>query len=65
MRRVRKAITAGIGAAITAGVTSIVQDGALTRAEVTKALGVALAAGVTVAWATWRVRNDPTTARRV
>jgi hypothetical protein len=65
MRRIRKAITAGIGAAITAGLTAVVTDGALTRAEFSKSLGVALVAGVTVAWATWRVPNTPTTARRV
>jgi hypothetical protein len=57
MRRIRKAITAAIGAGVTAGLTAVVTDGALTRAEFSKALGVALVAAVTVGWATYKVPN--------
>jgi hypothetical protein len=55
--RIRKAVTAGVGAGVAAGLGSIAVAGALTRDEVGKAIGVALVAAAGTAWATWRVPN--------
>lgn len=60
LARIRKAITAGLGAGIAAGLGAVATSGALTRDEVSKALGVGLVAAVATGWATWRVRNAPT-----
>lgn len=57
---IRKAVIAGLGAGLTAGITTLVQDGAPTRDEVSKALGVAIVAAVTVGWSTWRIENAET-----
>jgi hypothetical protein len=57
LARVRKAVIAGIGAALAAGVGALATSGALTQEEISKALGVGIAAGVTVGWATYRVPN--------
>jgi hypothetical protein len=55
--RIRKAVIAGVGAGITAGLGALAVAGALTREELTKALGVAVAGGAAVAWTTWRTPN--------
>lgn len=57
--RIRKAVVAGVGAGITAGLGALAAAGTLNRDELTKALGVAVAGGAAVAWTTWRVPNDP------
>jgi hypothetical protein len=57
LARIRKAVLAGLGAGITAGITTLVQDGAPTKDQVSKALGVALVAAVTIGWGTWRIEN--------
>lgn len=57
--RVRKAVTAGIGAGITAGVGALFTSGSPTRDHIVEALGVALVAAVSVGAATWRVPNAP------
>jgi hypothetical protein len=59
LARVRKAVIAGLGAGIAAGFGTLVQSGAPTKDEVSKAIGVAVVAAVTVGWATWRVPNKP------
>jgi hypothetical protein len=56
--RIRKAVVAGVGAGITAGIGSLFTSGAPTREHVVDALGVALVAAVTVGTATWRVPNQ-------
>ena len=60
LARVRKAVIAGLGAGIAAGIGTLVQSGAPTKDEVSKAIGVAVVAVVTVGWATWRIPNKPT-----
>jgi hypothetical protein len=57
LSRIRKAVAAGVGAGVAAGLGSIAVAGALTRDELSKALGVALVAAAGTAWATWRVPN--------
>ncbi len=57
LARIRKAAIAGVGAGLAAGFGAIVTSGALTSDEVTKALGVAVAAAAATAWATWRIPN--------
>lgn len=58
LARIRKAIAAGIGAALTGLITAAIQKGsaAIDWPEVLAALGLGLAAGL----ATWKVRNQPT-----
>lgn len=60
LARIRKAVIAGLGAGIAAGVGALATAGTLNQAEASKALGVALVAAVGTAWATWRVPNAPT-----
>jgi hypothetical protein len=55
--RIRKALIAGFGAGLAAGVGAIVAAGALTKDEVSKALGVGIVAAITVGYATFRVPN--------
>ena len=57
MPRVRKALVAGVGAALTALITAAVQHGGIPDAA---AIGSAVALGVAAAWAVWRVPNAPT-----
>lgn len=57
LARIRKAVLAGIGAGVAAGVGSLVQAGAPTEDEVSKAVGVAVIAAITIGWATYRVPN--------
>ena len=57
LARIRKALVAGLGAGIAAGVSALVTSGALTKDEVSKALGVGLVAAAGTGWATWRVEN--------
>jgi hypothetical protein len=61
--RIRKAVVAGVGAGVAAGVGALAMSGALTKDEVSKALGVALVAAAGTAWATWRVPNAPAVTR--
>ncbi len=55
---VRKALAAGLGAALTAAVAAYGPAHA-TRDDWIKILAAALAAGVVVGWTTWRVPNIP------
>lgn len=55
--RIRKAVIAGLGAGVAAGVGALATTGTLNRDEFSKALGVALVAAAGTAWATWRVPN--------
>lgn len=55
--RVRKAVIAGLGAGVAAGVGALATAGALTKDEFSKALGVGIVAAATVGWATYRVPN--------
>lgn len=59
LARVRKAITAGILAGISAAAGSIAVGGALTQAEISKAIGIGIGALVVTGWATYRVPNAP------
>lgn len=54
---IRKALIAGAGAALAAAVGALVEAGSITEDTVAKAIGVGVAAGVSVGWATWRVPN--------
>lgn len=60
LARIRKAIVAGFGASaaalLPAALDAFNVDG-FTQTSVGKAIGVALAAGVAVGWATYKVRN--------
>ncbi len=61
--RIRKAIVAGIGAALTALLPALLDAlnvGGFNQVSVAKAVGVAIAAGVVVGIATYKVRNDAT-----
>jgi hypothetical protein len=57
LARIRKAVIAGLGAGIAAGVGALTIAGAPTKDQVSKALGVALIAAVGTGWATWRAPN--------
>lgn len=58
LARIRKAVAAAAGAGVAAGLGSIAVGGALTKDEVSKALGVAIVAAAGTGWATWRIEND-------
>ena len=60
--RIRKAVIAGVGAGVSAGVAmlpQVLQDGAATAQEVGLVAGAFAAALATVGWATWKVPNQP------
>lgn len=57
LARIRKALIAGLGAGVAAGIGALATAGALTRDEFSKALGVGIVAAATVGWATYRVPN--------
>lgn len=63
LARIRKAVIAGLGAGIAAGVGALATSGTLTKDEASKALGVALVAAAGTAWATWRIPNATVAAR--
>jgi len=56
--RIRKAVLAGLGAGVSAAVGALVAAGSLDQEQVSKAIGVGVAAAVAVGWATWRVPNE-------
>lgn len=63
LARIRKAVVAGVGAGLAAFVAAIVQsatEGVVNRDEVSRAIGMGLAAGVTVGAATYKIRNPGT-----
>lgn len=63
LARIRKAVVAGIGAGLAAFIAALVQsatEGVVNRDEVSKAIGMAIAAAVTVGLATYKVRNAGT-----
>ena len=58
--RIRKAVVAGIGAALAAFISAMINsatEGVVNRDEVAKAIGAAIVAGLAVGGATWGVRN--------
>jgi hypothetical protein len=57
MKRVRKALLAGVGAALTGLITAAEQSGKMPGVP---ELGAAVALGIVAAWAVWRVPNAPT-----
>lgn len=57
LARIRKALIAGVGAGLAAGFGAVATAGALTQEEVSRALGVGVAAAVTVGWTAWKVPN--------
>jgi hypothetical protein len=56
MKRIRKAVLAGLATAVSALLTAAMQSGKLPGVP---ELGAALALGVAAAWAVWRVPNAP------
>lgn len=63
LARVRKSIVAGLGAAAAAAAGALVQsatEGVVNRDEVSKAIGLAISAGVVVGLATFKTRNAGT-----
>lgn len=68
IRRIRKALVAGVGAGFFAGVAGLaagLSDGTLTGQEAGIAAGLALGALASVGGATWGIRNDPAPAQEV
>jgi uncharacterized membrane protein YjjB (DUF3815 family) len=59
LARVRKAVTAGLGAGFAAGFGVLFEAGAPNRDQVSKAIGAFVVAAAVVGWATWRVPNKP------
>jgi hypothetical protein len=57
LARIRKAVIAGAGAGLAAGIGALAAAGTLNQDEASKALGVAIVAAAGTAWATWRVPN--------
>jgi len=57
--RIRKALVAGVGAALSAYVAASAQKGGVPG---TAELAVAVVAGLVVAWGVWRAPNKPPTA---
>lgn len=60
LAKVRKAVVAGFGAGLAAGLGVLVEAGAPNREQVGKALGAFVVMAATVGWATYRVRNART-----
>jgi hypothetical protein len=58
LARVRKAIAAGVGAALTGLFTAAIQAG---KTPGWPEVGAALLLGVGAGWATWRIPNRPAT----
>ncbi|WP_328465554.1 hypothetical protein OHA21_43890 [Actinoplanes sp. NBC_00393] len=66
LARIRKAVIAGVGAGAAAVVAALVQsatEGNVNRDEVSRAIGLGVAAAVSVGWAAWRVPNAPAVSR--
>lgn len=64
--RIRKAVIAGVGAGLAAGIGALAESAAqgdITEAAVSRAIGLGVAAAVSVGWATWKVRNAPAVSR--
>lgn len=60
LARIRKSIVAGVGAGAAAAAGALVQsatEGVVNRDEVSKAIGLGIAAGWVVGIATYRTRN--------
>ena len=55
--KVRKAVIAGLGAGVAAGVGALMRSGSMTSEDISNAIGVGVAAAVAIGWATWRVPN--------
>lgn len=59
--RIRKAVVAGLGAALAAFSSAMVNsatEGQINRDEVIKAVGIAVAAGLVTFGAVWGVKNE-------
>lgn len=58
LARIRKAVTAGLGAGLGSATTVLVKAGwHLDSTTVSQALAALILAGVPVGWATWRIEN--------
>jgi hypothetical protein len=59
LARIRKAVVAGAGAGLSAGIGALAIAGAPTKDQVSRALGVAIVAAAGTGWATWRAPWTP------
>jgi len=57
LARIRKAVIAGLGAGVAAGMAVVLKAGTIDDATIGQALGAFAAAAAAVGWATWRTRN--------